>query len=295
MKRRLLSMLAVVVLGASVFVGAAPAMADVPPGAAFVALGDSEAAGTGNLPYVDAGCLRSKKSYPMLLAGWFGGVDSRACAGADTADVAQPATFSGQAYAADLGPATQLVTLTVGVNNLDWQGVLAACSSAGSPAACAAASAEVPGDIATIPGGIVDALVVVRTRAPNAVIAVTNYPMLFGAVSGSCSVGAFQGTPVKFTAEQAGAVNIGLAGVNRAVAGGIQLYQAGFLAQMGYADPRIIPVDAAAGFAGHGLCDTGDRWISGLVSGAPVFDRGFHANAAGQQAFANIIAGSLAP
>ena len=46
---------------------------------------------------------------------------------------------------------------------------------------------------------------------------------------------------------------------------------------------------STAAFATHGLCDTGDRWISGLVRGSPG-DRGFHPNAAGQQAFAATIA-----
>lgn len=290
MQRRILSIVTALTLSVGMLAAASPAMADEPPpGAAYVALGDSEAAGTGNLPYVDRECLRSKKSYPMLLAGWFGGVESHACSGADTGDVLA------QAMAADLGMQTQLVTITAGVNNLDWQGVLAACSSAGSPLACAVAYNDALADAATIAPGIAAVLGAVRTRAPYAAIVVTNYPMLFGAVSGQCSVGAFQGTPVKFTAEQAGAVNTGLAGVNQAVAGGIQLYQAGFFGQMGYLDPGVEYVDVATGFAGHGLCDTGDRWISGLVSGEPVFDRGFHANAAGQQAFANIIGAALVP
>jgi lysophospholipase L1-like esterase len=284
MQRRVLSIVTALTLSVGMFAAASPAMADEPPpGAAYVALGDSEAAGTGNLPYVDRECLRSKKAYPMLLAGWFGGVESHACSGADTGDLLA------QAMAADLGMQTQLVTITAGVNNLDWQGVLAACSSAGSTAACAVASAAVPGDIATIPGGIVDALVVVRTRAPYALIAVTGYPMLFGAFSDSCSVGAFEGTPVKFTAEQAGAINFGLANVNLAIQAGVAAYVEAA------SDPGVRNVDVAAGFTGHGLCDTGDRWISGLVSGAPVFDRGFHANAAGQQAFASIIAEAIAP
>jgi len=45
------------------------------------------------------------------------------------------------------------------------------------------------------------------------------------------------------------------------------------------------------GFAVHGLCDTGDRWVSGLISpNAKTTDRGFHPNAAGQRAYADIIA-----
>ncbi|HEX5857539.1 MAG TPA: SGNH/GDSL hydrolase family protein [Microbacterium sp.] len=288
MKRRLLSMLAALALGASALaVGVPAASADGHLGAPYVALGDSEAAGTGNMPYVDQQCLRSKKSYPLLLAGGFGGVDSRACAGADTTDVL------GQAAMADLGLATQLVTITAGVNNLDWQAVLAACSSGGTPTDCLEAQAGIPAALATIPGGIAQLLGAVRAAAPNAMIVVTGYPELFGTVTDSCSVGAFQGAPVKFTAQQTMAVNQGIALVNQAIQAGIAAYQAAFTGQFGSADPAVTYVDVAAVFDGHGLCDTGDRWISGLASGKPVADRGFHPNVSGQQALAAAIAGAL--
>ena len=280
MQRRAAVLAAILVLGLTVMTAAPAAAAEDPGGAAYVALGDSEAAGTGNLPYVDQGCLRSKKSYPMLLAAMTGGVASSACAGATTSDVM--ATQLG-----DLGPATQLVTLTAGVNNLDWQGVLAACSSAGSTAACAAAMDAAAVALQGVPLGIGQVLGAVRMLAPNAMIVVTGYPMLFGDVTTTCSVGAFQGTPVKFTAAQAAGVNLGLSQVNTAV----QLGVAGYQMQTG--DPGVTYVDVSAGFDGHGLCDSGSRWISGLVSGKTTSDKGFHPNVAGQQAYAAILATAL--
>lgn len=281
MKRRLVTILAVMALGVSALAGAAPAAAaDVPPGAVYVALGDSEAAGTGNLPYVDSDCLRSKKSYPMLLAGAFGGVASSACAGATTHDVL--ATQLG-----DLGLATRLVTLTAGVNNADWQGALIACSSGGSAQACDDAVKAALIAWATLPQDIAQVLLSIRTAAPAAQILVTGYPLLFGTVTDSCSVGAFQGTPVKFTAAQTQAINTAIAGINGLIQAGV----AGYAGATG--DPGVSYVDVTAGFAGHGLCDTGDRWISGLVSGKATFDRSFHANSPGQAALAQIVAGSI--
>src|SRR3954452_3544776 len=54
MRRRLVAIFAAVALGVTALAGAAPASAaDESPVAAYVALGDSEAAGTGNLPYAD--------------------------------------------------------------------------------------------------------------------------------------------------------------------------------------------------------------------------------------------------
>ena len=280
MKRRLLSVLAVAALGASVLIGSAPASAEVSQGAAYVALGDSEAAGTGNLPYVDDECLRSKKSYPMLLADGYGGVDSQACAGADTAAVLD------QAWAADLGPMTQLVTVTVGVNNIEWQELLVVCSSAGDPLACQAAYQAAITAVGTIPGGVTEILSVVRMRAPNAVIAVTGYPLLFGNSFRPCRVGAYEGKPVTFTFDQQVAVNDGIWAVNGAVAGAVAAF----------GDAAVVYVDVTRAFLSHRLCDiAGDRWISGLVSGDPVDDRSFHANSAGQRAYADILGGAVAP
>ena len=277
MKRRAVTLLAVLALGASVLTAAPAAAAeDLPPGAPYVAIGDSEAAGTGNLPYVDQGCLRSAKSYPMLLGSMLGGVASKACAGATTTDVI--ATQLG-----DIGPATQLVTVTAGVNNLGWQEVLAACSSAGNATDCATEKNDALVALQGVPMGIAQIVGAVRMRALGAMIVVTGYPELFGDTTRTCSVGAYQGTPVKFTAQQAREVNVGLLGVNAAVKAGVDAYKL----QTG--DPGVTFVDVVPGFDGHGLCDTGDRWISGLASGKATSDKGFHPNVAGQQAYARIV------
>ncbi|TDN90860.1 SGNH/GDSL hydrolase family protein [Microbacterium sp. BK668] len=289
MKRRIIAALAALGLAAGMALAVAPAAQSVEPaGSPYVALGDSEAAGTGNLPYVDQSCLRSKKAYPSVLAASLGtSVVSAACAGADTDDVLlQVATL---AATGDLGPATQLVTLTAGFNNVDWGAGLAACGENGDPLSCQQALLAAQQAVQALPVQIATIIGAIRTAAPNAQIVVTGYPLLFGDVTNFCAVGASQGAPVKFTAEQTMLVNSFIEGVNAAVAGGV----AGYQQQTG--DPGILFVDVAAGFDGHGLCDTGDRWISGLVSGKTTSDRGLHPNTAGQQAWAALIADALVP
>lgn len=282
MKRRIVTLATAAALGLTLLLGGAPAATAVGhPGASYVALGDSEAAGTGNLPYVDRDCLRSAKSYPMILGASLGGVASSACVGATTSDVLAR-------QLADLGPATQLVTVTVGINNADWQAVLEGCSSVGTPLQCQTAYGAALAALADLPQRIGELAGTVRTLAPNARIAVTGYPLLFGDVTGSCSLGAYQGKPVSISAAQAQLVNLGIAGVNAAIAGGV----AGYAALT--SDIGIGYVDVTAAFDGHGLCDTGQRWISGLVSGQATFVRSFHPNAAGQQAYAAVIAAALA-
>jgi lysophospholipase L1-like esterase len=299
-RRRLLTtILAITALGISALAGAAPAMADDPPptwGAPYVAIGDSVASGNGLMPYYDPACLRSKKAYPSVLAGTLGGsVVSAACSGNTTTQVAQQAATL--AEQGKLGPATQLVTITAGVNDLPWILVLGACSNLGSLQQCQGAMGLLgnpAGPAAGIPAGLATAIGVVRAAAPSAHIRVTGYPFLFGSFSGTCSVGAAApGTPMKFGKAQADLLDdTGVIGLNNAVQAGIWTYLRAFHDATGMVDQRIEYVDLTAAFATHGLCDSGDRWVSGLVSGQPR-DRGFHPNASGQQAIAATIAITL--
>ena len=111
--------------------------------------------------------------------------------------------------------------------------------------------------------------------------------MLFGAVTDSCSIGAYRGTPVKVSAGLAGQLNAGVTCVNSAIGAGVFAYA------NGTGDFNVAYVPVAGGFAGHGLCDTQDRWISGFVSGKPNLERSLHPNSPGQKAYARILAGAV--
>ena len=132
------------------------------------------------------------------------------------------------------------------------------------------------------------------TYAPTATIVVTGYPKLFGEVAKSCSIGNLGGTPVKLPASLTAMANMAIdgaidahrkirldagPGLNDAIAGGD-------LGIRRFASVKHVFVDVDPAFQTHRLCDTGDRWISGLVRGAPVTDRGLHPNMAGMSAFA---------
>jgi lysophospholipase L1-like esterase len=295
MKRRILAVLAAAALTASLGAGISPASAaePTPTGATYVAIGDSVASGNGLLPYTDPSCLRSDKAYPSVLAGMLE-VDlvSAACSGAGTGPVAAQA--AALAAAGALGGATQLVTITVGVNDLPWILALGACSNLGSYDLCQQALGGLGQVGPGIAGGVATAIGTVRQAAPAAHIVVTGYPFLFGPFEGTCSVGAAgSGTPMKFEQPQAAMLDGAVSGLNYTVQQGIALYQQAFFAQFGTWDTNIEYVDVTQAFAGHGLCGD-DRWISGLVNGKKTVDRGFHPNVSGQQAYARTIAAALA-
>lgn len=284
MHRRMIALVAGLAIGASALLGAAPASAADPPpsgGFSYVALGDSEAAGTGLLPYAVSDCLRSYKAYPIILAPMYGGVAASTCAGATTADATQQAVVAAQA--GRLGPATELVTITVGMNDVDWQQVLLACSSAGSTPACQTAFGGAILAAQGLPSRIGTLVGTVRSVAPNAHIVVASYPVLFGDLTDSCSIGSFQGTTVSVSPQQAALANTGVTAVNQAIAAGAL----GYAQQTG--DPLVSYVDIGAAFDGHGLCDSSGPWVSGLVNGNPTSDRSLHLNWPGQRAYAAAI------
>jgi lysophospholipase L1-like esterase len=279
-QRRMLALFAGIAVGASALLGAAPASAaDAPPGGfPYVALGDSEAAGSGLLPEVQLDCTRSIKAYPIIIAPLYEGVASHACAGATTADAlaqAQTAIAAGR-----LGPATELVTITVGMNDVGWQSVLLACSSTGSEPACQTAFGQAMAIGQLLPQRIAALVLTVRTAAPTADVMVGGYPLLFGDVVAPCSIGSFAGTAVAVTPAQAALANFGVTQINLAI-------RAGTMAAGG------TYVDIGAAFDGHGLCDTSGPWVSGLVNGQRTADRSLHLNWPGQRAYAAAILAEL--
>lgn len=280
MKRRLVALLATLTLVLSTLVSTAPAAVAAPAtGTAHVALGDSVAAGTGNPPYTDPACFRSNAAYPVLLSAQKGApLSLAACSGATTQSVISTQLGT-------LGTATKVVTITVGINNLPWQQLLIACSDFGDAAQCRQLQGQLLLASIALPGQTSQMLAAVRAKAPHAQIIVTGYPKLFGNFPGTCAVGSFGGLDVTFSRAQATQANTGVTLVNGGLALGV----------LGHAiakrDAKVRYLDVTSAFRGHGLCDTGTPWISGLVTTS--FESSLHPNAAGQQAYATIVGRAL--
>ncbi|WP_247043338.1 SGNH/GDSL hydrolase family protein [Arthrobacter rhizosphaerae] len=228
--RRRLSAIAagVAAIAMSIGLAAIPAQAvPPPPPLDYVALGDSYAAGHGAAPYTDS-CFRSQKGYPAIA-------DKRR-----DVQLTANAACSGwtmDAVLANLPVAAlqdaEIVTLTVGANDLNSTDLLIACLPDPLSVQCLEAGKRVE-DMLT-DGSFAMELATLVTRihmfAPDAKIVLTGYPYLFDPNHPFAAVGNLL----------AGALNQVIAGV--AAATGSQY------------------VDVTAAFAGHAV-GSAEPWLN---------------------------------
>lgn len=175
-------------------------------GLEYVALGDSYAAGYGLTPSTGLpvpGCDQATTNYPHQVAAELGlDLTDVTCSGAETVNITTnpQTTYDGDAPIQDgaLSASTDIVTLTIGGNDLGFVDILTACAAVadvgyvvGDPAApfsltdCTQLFAPTAGPdvlalkIASVVGPAVDAVLAdIATKAPNAKVFVVGYPTL---------------------------------------------------------------------------------------------------------------------
>ncbi|MFD2419284.1 SGNH/GDSL hydrolase family protein [Amycolatopsis pigmentata] len=229
----------------------------------YAALGDSYAAGVGaGGTAVDASdpnkCLRNTNAYPELYAKANSAtLDFQACSGATTATVLKD-------QLGKLSSSTNLVSITVGGNDVEFTDVVTQCVegslTGGTDADCKKA-VDKGEDIArnSLPGLLDNLYSQIKSKAPKAHVVVLGYPALYALGNPSCPF-APSDTSRGYLNEGAGVLD----GVIQAAA-----KKAGFT----YADVR-------SSFVGHQVC-SGSDWIHGVE--LPDITPSFHPNAAGQQ------------
>ena len=233
----------------------------------YVSLGDSFAAGQGAGDYLNT-CLQSARGYPALLDAVKGTnlLRNASCSGATTMDVQST-------QLAALNQGTTMVTVTVGGNDLDSAGIVAACLPAPASPACQGAlgaaqallnSTEMTKRLAATYGGIAAA-------APAARTVFTGYPYLFETP---------EVTDPMYPAILA--VNSGTAGLNATIQG--------FVGQAQSTGANVQYVDVAGLFAGHGIGSVAP-WINDPWSHG--YPDALHPNAAGYRAYAQAIQTAL--
>ena len=109
------------------------------PAGGYVALGDSFTAGPGvasqlgpgTSPRAPAACLRSSQNYPSLVARALGlALSDMSCSGATTQDLSGSQGPGIPAQLSALGPATSVVSLGIGGNDLGFSTIVANCAAA---------------------------------------------------------------------------------------------------------------------------------------------------------------------
>ena len=202
----------------------------------YVALGDSYASGTGVPPYSNLQCTRSTRGYPVLWANAHSpsSFSNVSCGGATTADVLNN----------QLGPlnaGTDLVTLQIGGNDVNFANTILSCGPLASTTGCInAINSGLNLARTQLPGKLDNTYAQVRSRAPNAKIVVIGYVRLVEP-NGFCL------NQTKRTALNSAADEL-----NSIIKGRVQAAGANF-----------VYIDAIAQFTGHGACGN-SPWLHTL-------------------------------
>ncbi|MET0714292.1 MAG: SGNH/GDSL hydrolase family protein [Mycetocola sp.] len=236
----------------------------------YVALGDSYAAGQG-AGFYENECLQSSLSYPELLDDMkhMKLIADASCSGATTADVI------GQLTEIRPNKHIDLITLTVGANDVGSAALVAACTASFTSPECQAAltaaialmtppAPRVPSELAV---RLATTFTAVAMAAPGATIMVTGYPYLFE-------------TPPSTDPNYEAIVQLREATttLNETIEGVVD--------QLALTGIDIRYVDVTAAFAGHGI-GSADPWINATGQDA------FHATAAGYLAYSRAIRAEL--
>jgi lysophospholipase L1-like esterase len=229
-----------VLLAATPLVAAAAPPASPPPpqtqpqtqpteGLPYVALGDSYAAGFGQTPTTGEpvkGCGQAANDYPHRIAATLGlQLTDVTCGGANTANIlTTPQKVGGTpapVQSLALGPDTQVVTITIGGNDLNFAGTLQSCVAATphgpileTKLLTCKASYVVNGvdslakKISTVVSAhLAQTFATIRAEAPNAHVFVVGYPAIMpnatNTPAAGCFIAPFSGTLSSLTVTNA--------------------------------------------------------------------------------------------
>ncbi|WP_437115352.1 SGNH/GDSL hydrolase family protein [Streptomyces flaveolus] len=250
----------------------------------YVALGDSYASAPLVPTQIDTTCLRSSRNYPSLVAEARGAtLTDVTCSGATTAAMTAPQADGVPAQLDALDRGTDLVTLTVGGNDIGFSTVLGTCvqllgtDPAGTPCRThytGTGADEISAAIARTAPKVGQVLRGIHRRAPHARVVVVGYPDLFpedgvGCTSRSVPLAAGDFAWLRDKEKE---LNTMLA--RQARRGGARY------------------VNTYTPTVGHDLCKpTGERWIETFAPETPAAP--VHPNATGENAMADAVDAAL--
>ncbi len=229
----------------------------------YDALGDSYASGAGVEPYDEDTCMRSAQAPGRLVDAQSSIVldDLVACAGATTGDIAD------QVRALDAE--TDLVTVSIGGNDVRWAQSVGTCIIADESSCASAVQDSEATAREVLPGRLDTAYGQIREAAPKARVLVTGYARLFTEDRGD-----YQSGLGVVTGREQTMMNEGADALNEAIAAAAARHGFDF-------------VDVTGRFVEHGV-NAPQPWILGFGTSAP-----FHPTAAGYQAYAEAIVAAV--
>ncbi|WP_230207602.1 SGNH/GDSL hydrolase family protein [Microlunatus sp. Gsoil 973] len=249
---------------AGVLTDGPPRAANAPATASsvYVALGDSYSAGVGTRDRQDD-CYRSPYGYPALVADQYDlTLDYQACTGATTGDVRAD-------QLAALDGTTAAVSITIGGNDAGFTDVLTTCAL---PFWLSDCTGQVDRGLAVVedelPGRYNDLFTAIRAAAPQATVAVGDYPLLFQGED--CNAATF------FSPQDEAQINAATGILDDLIGAEAATYDFRF-------------VEARPGFTGHAICDDAE-WINGLSN--PVTES-YHPNRDGNIGYAGLFGPAL--
>jgi lysophospholipase L1-like esterase len=231
----------------------------------YTALGDSYSSGVGTRNYYpDSGsCYRGPQAYPVQVAARLSTqLTFAACSGARVPDVLN--------QLGSLNTGTTYVTVSVGGNDAGFADVITQCAKPW-PWTCTTEINNANNYIRnTLPGALNNLYNQIRTKAPNARVAVVGYPRIFNGEE--CNVAA-RISPGEQSSLNATADLLATTIAGRAAAYGFRF------------------VDVRGPFNGHAVCDDAE-WVNGLSN--PVLES-YHPNGNGHTSgYTPLVANALA-
>lgn len=281
------------------------------PAALYRAYGDSFSAGEGVEPF-EAGtaipnlntCHRSDYAYPRLIAGTSPKIPSlgsdgfRACSGAVTENITDaPQWNEGTQLDLPVWPdtTTQLVTLTIGGNDIKFADFGRACFFGTCEIGSAAYNASLNEINNTLPGKLVETYKEILQRTPNAKVYVLGYPQVVANksttdVDDPRCIYMQDGSTKWADAKAARDIVTKLNEKILAKVDAVRALNADFYQRLKY-----VPLDGAdSPFNGHEVCGTsGTSWFKNVDAAINDTAYAFHPNKLGQEGYATVAGAAI--
>lgn len=241
----------------------------------YDALGDSYAVGLG----VDPG-----QAYPYVLDGRMRIAleDLAAVSGATAGD---NETTPGNVLAAQLGALdkdTDLVTISIGGNDIGWTDAITICLLLDDQSCAGAVAGSTTQITDDLPALLDKAYTLVRAEAPNAHIVVTGYPRLFSPEYGDYIVPLTPDFDLEASVAEQQLMNDGADLLNTTIRGVAEAHGFQF-------------VDVTQRFIGHGV-NADEAWINGpLTPVGSLHPAAFHPTVDGQHAYGVALRAAIKP